>query len=63
MANGTAIKKGDTVMLKSSGPIMSVESVEEGRAYCVWFLNGKMEKASFSVDILEAVDPATGNKV
>ncbi len=54
------IKKGDTVMLKSGGPIMTVQSlgdysmsgIEDG-ALCVWFDgNSPMEKV-FDVDGLE----------
>lgn len=34
---------GDTVQLKSGGPIMTVEDLDENSVDCVWF-NGKTEK-------------------
>jgi uncharacterized protein YodC (DUF2158 family) len=30
--------KGDVVILKSGGPLMTIHSIEgDGRIYCVWF--------------------------
>ncbi|MGH1438855.1 MAG: YodC family protein [Cellvibrionaceae bacterium] len=54
------IKKGDTVMLKSGGPIMTVQSIGdysmsgiENGVLCVWFdSNTPMEKV-FDIDGLE----------
>jgi uncharacterized protein YodC (DUF2158 family) len=57
----SAIKKGDAVMLKSGGPIMTVQSigdyllsagVEHG-ALCVWFDENKPMEKVFDIDGLE----------
>ena len=47
------IKAGDTVRLKSGGPAMSVQWVEYGAAYCIWF-DAKMAKqdGKFQVESL-----------
>lgn len=54
------IKKGETVRLKSGGPLMTVESVgsyartggpEEG-ALCVWFEKDKPKKEVFDTAML-----------
>jgi uncharacterized protein YodC (DUF2158 family) len=33
------VNVGDTVQLKSGGPIMTAESVDEEGMNCVWFVN------------------------
>jgi uncharacterized protein YodC (DUF2158 family) len=40
-----AIEAGDTVMVKSGGPLMTVKSLQETDAICVWF-EGKTKKES-----------------
>lgn len=47
-----AINTGDTVMLKSGGPDMTVEWVEAGTAYCVWFDGKKQNAEHFQVTSL-----------
>ena len=38
-------KVGDTVQLNSCGELMTIESFDEkGKAYCLWFLDGKSIK-------------------
>jgi uncharacterized protein YodC (DUF2158 family) len=50
---------GDTVMLKSGGPIMTADKVStrDGvpTAWCVWFDGKKKEQASFPVTSLKAM--------
>jgi uncharacterized protein YodC (DUF2158 family) len=47
------INPGDTVSLKSGGPAMSVQWIEYGTAYCIWF-DAKMTKqdGKFKVESL-----------
>jgi uncharacterized protein YodC (DUF2158 family) len=40
-----AFKPGDTVRLKSGGPLMTVKSIEGDDVICVWF-EGKAKKES-----------------
>jgi uncharacterized protein YodC (DUF2158 family) len=40
---------GQCVQLKSGGPLMTIRFIESGKAYCQWFLNGKVEGAEFVV--------------
>ena len=47
-------KTGDTVQLKSGGPIMTVNSIEKnGEICCQWFLGGKVEVGFFPPDSLK----------
>lgn len=49
-------KIGDTVVLKSSGPNMTVTKVFDGKSiWCTWFAGKKCEKSPFSEDALELV--------
>jgi uncharacterized protein YodC (DUF2158 family) len=47
------IKAGDVVALKGNfQPQMTVESVADGMAECVWFVECELRRASFAVDAL-----------
>lgn len=62
MAN--KFKKGDTVRLKSGGPIMTVsrepvagETGIRAQYGCDWFRGANAETKSFEPDVLEAAQP------
>ena len=55
MAN--QIKVGDTVKLKSGGPNMNVQSIDEkGRAVCSWFVDGEAHREVFRLESLEQAE-------
>ncbi|WP_312310326.1 YodC family protein [Stenotrophomonas indicatrix] len=44
---------GDQVQLKSGGPIMTINSIEDGEAWCEWFdKNGEHHAQAFSLIVL-----------
>jgi uncharacterized protein YodC (DUF2158 family) len=51
-------KPGDTVRLKSGGPLMTIHTVRtDGTAWCEWFdKNGKAESREFSLTSLALDD-------
>jgi uncharacterized protein YodC (DUF2158 family) len=52
------IKKGDTVMLKSGGPVMTVQWIDEyGGAMCSWFDGNTPHHGKYSSDSLKVVNP------
>lgn len=51
---------GDTVQLKSGGEIMTVESINEFGANCVWFENKKVQRHSFDPVVLKKVNVGFG---
>jgi uncharacterized protein YodC (DUF2158 family) len=57
----TGIKAGDVVQLKSGGPTMTVNFVENSsgteEAACSWFINNKKESSRFPVATLKLVSP------
>lgn len=49
---------GDTVQVKSGGPVMTVAKIEDGKAHCHWFgSQGKQEFGVFPVVVLEKFEP------
>jgi uncharacterized protein YodC (DUF2158 family) len=57
------LKPGDIVSLKSGGPDMTVDAVEQlngqDKAICFWFAEAQAHKATFAVTSLESLEPAT----
>lgn len=52
--NEQDLKPGDLVKLKSGGPEMTYGSNDtSGRAVCMWFFDGKMERQSFPICALD----------
>ena len=47
-------KKGDQVVLKSGGPVMTVEGYELNKYQCTWFDGVKHQSAFFVEEALEA---------
>jgi uncharacterized protein YodC (DUF2158 family) len=47
-------KKGETVQLKSGGPIMTIKDVVLGGYRCQWFAGKKLEEGYFPEASLEA---------
>lgn len=58
------IKEGDTVRVKSGGPVMTVSSVFDEysvmTALCSWFDGNRPETGKFPVNVLVHVDPPSG---
>lgn len=56
-------KPGDQVQIKSGGPAMTVESVEDEEVYCVWSDNikGKQEirRDKFVAVVLDRCEPSS----
>jgi uncharacterized protein YodC (DUF2158 family) len=47
-------KPGDTVRLKSGGPLMTIQEIDEkGFATCDWFTKGKREQGVFPTTSLQ----------
>lgn len=55
----TKLKEGDEVQLKSGGPVMTIDSIDESasRASCVWFDSKQnMQNAKFALHTLVKYD-------
>jgi uncharacterized protein YodC (DUF2158 family) len=56
MEEGTMAEQfapGDVVVLKSGGPSMTIESIEDDEAACVWFQAQQQRSGSFKLFMLE----------
>ena len=48
------MKVGDTVRLKSGGPLMTVSSLlESNEIMCTWFNGDELKSAAFPIDTVE----------
>lgn len=61
----TDFKPGDTVRVKSGGPIMTISQVAEDSlgemtAWCSWFDGQRAERGTFPVTVLVHAEPPTG---
>lgn len=55
MSNQDRIEVGATVELKSGGPAMTVASIKEGTAKCMWFLDGVQKVGGFPLPALKTI--------
>jgi len=53
-----AFKVGDTVRLKSGGPLMTVRNT--GEIECTWFLKDQLKKGTFPADVLKKGEDGSG---
>ena len=62
-----AFKSGDQVVLKSGGPVMTIDTVNTDifdddkitGVLCVWFVGNKLERVRFDHRAIDAVEPQT----
>jgi uncharacterized protein YodC (DUF2158 family) len=50
-------KVGDTVQLKSGGPIMTIHYQDSTDWYCVWFKENQLIGNSFDPNALKKINP------
>lgn len=55
-------KGGDIVRLKSGGPTMTVDKVNNSKVSCVWFKDDRLKTAIFRKDTLELVSEGKKHK-
>lgn len=53
-------KIGQTVRLKSGGPLMTITDFIDDEIECIWFDKGKKMKDKFHVDTLDIDDRSSG---
>lgn len=52
----TTLKPGDTVRVKSGGPLMTIKSLDGKDVICTWFEKDKKKESRFDPVTLEADD-------
>lgn len=50
-------KIGDTVKLKSGGPLMTINAISDNEISCQWFLDKKLNEAKFVPEVLISDNP------
>lgn len=56
---GTMFNVGNIVCLKSGGPAMTVDKVNNSKVSCVWFKDDHLKTAIFRKDTLELIEAKT----
>jgi len=51
-------KIGDTVQLKSGGPVMTIDNVTGARALCIWFQSNETKPDWFHLSAVEKAELA-----
>ena len=67
----TSIKSGDLVVLRSGGPVMTVDTVNTDifddakvtGVLCVWFVDNKLQRVRFDHRVLEPANPVAAHAV
>lgn len=55
------MKVGDTVQLKSGGPIMTIKEIDGDKdAWCQWFAGKEVKESGFPAASLKAANPDAG---
>jgi uncharacterized protein YodC (DUF2158 family) len=49
-------QRGDVVVLKSSGPRMTINEVEGRNVHCVWFIGAEQKYAHFDCDSVQKAE-------
>ncbi len=50
--------KGETVQLRSGGPVMTVQVRSQSLVYCIWFTeDGARKEGNFEISTLVKVEP------
>lgn len=59
------LKIGDTVVLKSGGPIMTIKEIRDAgkEAKCVWFVKEEIKEHSFPVESLKKANPKENKRI
>ena len=55
------LKAGETVRVKSGGPVMTIKVIEGDEAICTWFDGTKKKESRFRLVTLERDDGRRGN--
>lgn len=50
------MKIGNVVKLKLTGPLMTIELVENESVYCIWFCGTDVKRGQFHVDTLKVIE-------
>jgi uncharacterized protein YodC (DUF2158 family) len=50
------LKVGENVQLKSGGPVMTIDSMDETEAICQWFDGNKLQRGTFALAALRRAD-------
>jgi uncharacterized protein YodC (DUF2158 family) len=56
-------KPGLVVFLKSGGPAMTIEAIDDNEVWCVWFDGARYNRKAFRPEMLQSRDPAIPRRI